>query len=53
MDNAREAYVHLRAQARNERRKLVTLCSEVIKDAAPVRQRVYVRAARVAAITSS
>src|SRR5436305_4420876 len=30
----REAYVQLRARARNERRKLVTVCSEVVKDAA-------------------
>lgn len=30
----REAYVRLRARARNERRKLVTVCSEVVKDAA-------------------
>jgi GAF domain-containing protein len=30
----REAYVQLRARARNERRKLVAVCSEVVKDAA-------------------
>jgi GAF domain-containing protein len=38
----REAYVRLRAQARNERRKLVTVCSEIIKNAAsgPVRRSV-------------
>jgi hypothetical protein len=30
----REAYVQLRARARNERRKLVTVCGEVVKDAA-------------------
>jgi hypothetical protein len=29
----REAYVQLRARARNERRKLVTVCSEVVKNA--------------------
>jgi GAF domain-containing protein len=29
----REAYVRLRAQARNERRKLLTVCAEVVKDA--------------------
>jgi GAF domain-containing protein len=30
----REAYVQLRARARNERRKLVTVCGEVVKNAA-------------------
>lgn len=30
----REAYVQLRAQARNERRKLVTVCREVVQNAA-------------------
>jgi GAF domain-containing protein len=30
----REAYVQLRAQARNERRKLVTVCADVVKNAA-------------------
>jgi GAF domain-containing protein len=29
-----EAYVQLRATARNERRKLVTVCAEVVKNAA-------------------
>jgi hypothetical protein len=27
----REAYVQLRAQARNERRKLVAVCTEIVK----------------------